>query len=230
MAKSADRRVFLFRPRFWEFIDLIACIFLRKWAQGSWCRTWLDEFGLIHVDRAFIKRPSWCQFSVLLWWVEWIRHDAIEDFWLRDMVFLCLASFADYFLERILIVLENNFIFFILIPQSLEVWLLLRLNLWEGYSIVSDMLGLSCVNHRLELFLCVSIRLCLKLCLWSFACEITIIAVDIWVKGWNNWFLMLLLVKMACFTTVDGFIESLAWDFRLRFCLLHANLHLILIF
>ena len=73
------------------------------------------------MDRAFIKRPSWCQFSVLLWWVEWIRYDAIEDFWLRDMVFLCLASFADYFLERILTALEYNFIFLILIPQSLEV-------------------------------------------------------------------------------------------------------------
>ena len=71
--------------------------------------------------RALIKRSSWCQFSVLLLWVEWIRHDTIEDFWLSDMVFLCLASFADYFLKRILTVLENNFIFVILISQSLEV-------------------------------------------------------------------------------------------------------------
>ena len=72
---------------------------------------------------------SRCPHRVLLCWVERIWYDAIEDFWIRDMVFLCLASFADYFLERILTILENNLIFVILVLKSLEVRLLLRLDL-----------------------------------------------------------------------------------------------------
>ena len=73
------------------------------------------------MDRTFIIHSCWCRFSILFRRIERIGHNAIEDFWLGDTAFLCLASFADYFLERILIGLENYLIILILISQSLEV-------------------------------------------------------------------------------------------------------------